>query len=47
MSKLGILLKANIINSLGINNIKNAKGSGAKNTFAGASLLIGIIAIGL
>ena len=46
MSKLGILLKANIINSLGINNIKNAKGSGAKNTFAGASLLIGIIAIG-
>lgn len=46
MNKLGILLKANIINSLGINNIKNAKGSGAKNAFAGASLLIGIIAIG-
>lgn len=46
MSKLGILLKTNIINSLGINNIKHAKGNGAKNTFAGASLLIGVIAIG-
>ena len=46
MNKLGILLKANIINSLGINNIKKAKGNGLKNTFAGASLLIGVIAIG-
>ncbi len=46
MSKLGILLKTNIINSVGINNIKHGKGNGAKNTFAGASLLIGVIAIG-
>ncbi|MEG2288786.1 MAG: ABC transporter permease [Clostridium sp.] len=46
MSKLGILLKTNIINSLGINNIKKARGNGAKNTFVGASFLIGIVAIG-
>lgn len=46
MSKLWILLKTSMINSLGINNIKHAKENGAKNAFAGASLLLGIIAIG-
>ena len=46
MNKLFILLKANIINSLGINNIKNIKYCGVKKVFVLFSFLISIIAIG-
>ena len=45
MNKFSILLKINLINSLGLNNVKHGKKNGAKSTFVGAAFVIGIFLV--
>lgn len=43
MNKLGILLKTNLINSLGLNNIKHNKKTRVKNTFTGIGFVLAVV----
>ncbi|MDD6796510.1 MAG: hypothetical protein PUE01_14090, partial [Clostridiaceae bacterium] len=47
MNKLGVLLRANLINSFGINKIKEGTRNKGKDIFVGISYALSILLIGV